>query len=209
MSASGPLPGKVRAEGMTQQEIRKSPLEDISRRQNTGSGNIRVVDQRRATPMIYITHYMSCTRSGFINRAWLAVAISLFSCAASAEIYPVSGVWVAKDDQFPGSTAGACLLLKEFGVDAVLTQPFPRVMIFSGDKRFEMRGDFHAERTIRSVKGAADGSYQITESFRGRWLPFSKRPFFTLKIFNATTIAVTEGNISTRLSKCAPNSPSL
>jgi hypothetical protein len=137
------------------------------------------------------------------------MAISLFSCAASAESYPVSGVWVAKDDRFPGSTAGACLLLKEFGVDAVLTQPFPRVMIFSGNKRFEMRGDFHAERTVRSVKGATNGGYQITESFRGRWLPFSKRPFFTLKIVDATTIEVTEGNISTRLSKCASNSPSL
>jgi hypothetical protein len=118
-------------------------------------------------------------------------------------------VWVAKDDRFPGSTAGACLLLKEFGVDAVLTQPFPRVMIFSGNKRFEMRGDFHAERTVRSVKGATNGGYQITESFRGRWLPFSKRPFFTLKIVDATTIEVTEGNISTRLSKCASKSPSL
>jgi len=159
--------------------------------------------------MIHVTHYISGMRSGFINRAWLAVAVSLFSCAASAEIYPVSGVWVAKDDRFPGSTAVACLLLKKFGVDAVLTQPFPRVMIFSGDKRFEMRGDFHAERTIRYVKRATDGSYQITESFRGRWLPFSKRLFFTLKIVNATTIAVTEGNISTRLSKCASNSPSL
>src|SRR5438105_12160138 len=118
--------------------------------------------------MIHIPHYISGLRCGSINRAWFAIAISLFSCAASAEIYPVSGVWIAKDDRFPGSTALACLLLKEFGVDAVLAQPFPRVMIFSGDKRFEMRGDFHAERTISSVKSAADGSYQITESFRGR-----------------------------------------
>jgi hypothetical protein len=39
--------------------------------------------------------------------------------------------------------------------------------------------------------------------FEGAGYLFSKRPFFTLKIVNATTIAVTEGNISTRLSKCA------
>jgi hypothetical protein len=127
---------------------------------------------------------------------------------SSAETYPISGVWVAKDDRFPGSTAGARLLLKKFGVDAVLTQALPRVMIFSGGKRFELLGDFYAERTVRSVKGAADGSYQITESFRRRWLPFSRRPFLTLKIVNATTIAVTEGNISIRLSKCV-NNPSL
>jgi hypothetical protein len=159
--------------------------------------------------MIHMPNFKFCMRSGFINRGWLVIAIALFSCAASAETYPVSGVWIAKDDRFPGSTAGACLFLKEFGVEAVLTQPFPRVIIFSKDKRFEMRGDFLAERTIGSVKGATDGGYQITESFRGRWLPFAKRPVFTLRIADATTIEVTEGNISTRLSKCASNSPSL
>ena len=49
-------------------------------------------------------------------------------------------MWVATDDRFPGSTGGACLILKQFGVDAVLAQPFPRLMIFSKDKRFEVRG---------------------------------------------------------------------
>jgi hypothetical protein len=88
----------------------------------TGSGINGLVDQRRATPYdpfnpIHILHAnISCMRSGFINRLGLAIAISLFSFAVSAETYPVSGVWVAKDDHFPGSTAGACLLLKEFGV---------------------------------------------------------------------------------------------
>ena len=75
-------------------------------------------------------------RSGFRNRVWLGVAIVLFSSAASAQTYPVSGVWVATDDRFPGSTGGACLILKQFGVDAALAQPFPRLMIFSKDKRF-------------------------------------------------------------------------
>jgi hypothetical protein len=159
--------------------------------------------------MIHVTHLTSRMRSGFINRMCLAIAISFFSYAASAQTYPVTGVWVAKDDRFPGSTAGACLLLKEFGVDAVLTQPFPRLMIFSGDKRFEVQGDFQAERTIKSVKSTTGGGFQITETLGKRWLPFSKRPFFTLKIVDATTIEVTEGNISTRLSKCASISPSL
>jgi hypothetical protein len=159
--------------------------------------------------MIHLTDLIFRMRSGFINRVRLAIAISLVSGAAAAETYPVSGVWVATDDRFPGSTAGACLLLKDFGVEAVITQPFPRLMIFSGDKRFEMHGDFHAERTIRSVKGTTDGGFQITETLGKRWLPFSRRPFFTLKIVDATTIEVTEGNISTRLSKCASNGPSL
>ena len=159
--------------------------------------------------MIHVAHFTFRMRSGLINRVWLAVAISLCSWGASAETYPVSGVWVAKADRFPGSTAGACLLLKEFGVDALVTQSFPRLIIFSGDKRFEVvRGDFRAERTIRSVKSATDGSFQITESQGKRWLPFSKRSF-TLRVVDPTTIEITEGKISSRLFKCSARSQSL
>jgi hypothetical protein len=158
--------------------------------------------------MIHATNFKFCIRSGFKNWMWLAIAISLFSCAASAENYPVSGVWVAKDDHFPGSTAGACLILKEFGVDGAVTQSFPNFMIFSRDKRYEVRGEYLAERTIRSVKSATDGGFQITETRGKRWPPFSKR-LFTLKVVGPTTIEITEGKISNRFFKCSSNSPSL
>src|SRR6266581_7953761 len=107
---------------------------------------------------------------------------------------------------FPGSTGGACLILKQFGIDAVLAQPFPRLMIFSKNKRFEVRGDYLAERTIRSVKSATDGGFQITESFANRWRPFSKRPGFKLKVVGPTTIEITEGKARTRFFKCSSGS---
>jgi hypothetical protein len=184
-------------------------FEEISERWDTGNDITRVADRSWATPMIHITNSMFCKHSGCINRGWLAIGILLFSGAASAATYPISGVWIAKDDRLPGSTAGACLLLKEFGVDVPSTQPFPRVMIFSGDQRFEMRGNFYAKSTIRSVEDVIGGGYKITETLDKRWFHFSKKPFFTLKIVGSTTIEVTEGNISTRLSKCSSNSPSL
>ena len=161
------------------------------------------------TPMISVPNFKFSSRSGFKNRVWLGAAIFLFSSAALAQTYPVSGVWVATDDRFPGSTAGACLILKEFGVDGVLAQPFPRLMIFSKDKRFEVRGDYLAERTIRSVKSATDGGFQITESFANRWRPFSKRQGFKLKVVGPTTIEITEGRASTRFFKCSSGSLSL
>jgi hypothetical protein len=77
--------------------------------------------------MINVSDFKFSIRSGFRNRVWLCVAIVLFSSAASAQTYPVGGVWVATDDRFPGSTGGACLILKQFGIDAVLAQPFPRL----------------------------------------------------------------------------------
>src|SRR5712671_2448139 len=99
-----------------------------------------------------------------------------------------------------------CLILKQFVIDAVLAQPFPRLMIFSKDKRFEVRGDYLAERTIRSIKSATDGGFQITETFANRWRPFSKRQVFKLKVVGPTTIEITEGKARTRFFKCSSGS---
>lgn len=129
--------------------------------------------------MIRVTHFTFGMRSGFINRMWLAIAISFFSYAVSAETYPLSGVWVAKDDRFPGSTAGACLLLKEFGVDAVLTQPFPRLMIFPETSDLKCREIFRpkeqsslsrVQRTaaFKSLKRLASAGYLFPKD---RFLP--------------------------------------
>jgi hypothetical protein len=158
--------------------------------------------------MINVSDFKFSIRSGFRKRVWLGIAIVLFSSAASAQTYPVSGVWVATDDRFPGSIGGACLILTQFGIDAALAQPFPRLLIFSKDKRFEVRGDYLAETTIRSVKSATDGGFQITESFANRWRPFSKRPIFKLKVVDPTTIDVAEGKARTRFFKCSSGSSS-
>jgi len=82
-------------------------------------------------------------------------------------------------------------------------------MIFSKDKRFEVRGDYLAERTIRSVKSATDGGIQITETFANRWRPFSKRQVFKLKVVDPTTIEIAEGKARTRFFKCSSGSSSL
>src|SRR5450755_3959680 len=153
--------------------------------------------------MINVTNFNFSIRSGFKCRLWLGVAVVLFSSAASAQTYPVSGMWVATDDRFPGSTGGACLILKQFGIDAVLAQPFPRLMIFSKDTRFEVREDYLAERTIKS---ATDGGIQITETFANRWRPFSKRQVFKLKVVDPTTIEIAEGKARTRFFKCSSSS---
>ena len=44
---------------------------------------------------------------------------SLFSFAAFAQSYPVSGVWIAREYPFFQFTAGACFALKKIGVDAL------------------------------------------------------------------------------------------
>lgn len=154
-----------------------------------------------------------CIHSRFHKRLRLSLAIvgSLLSLAASAQSYPVSGVWVAMDNHFSGSNATACLSLKTFGVDALLDESFPKLMIFSGGKRYEAWGDYQAEKAIRSVKSAADGGFRITESLgkHGRWPPWSRKQTYTLRIVDPMTIEITGGKVSTRFFKCSLSRPSL
>lgn len=142
----------------------------------------------------------------------LATGGLLFSFSASAQTYPVSGVWVATNSgHFPGTIMGACFALKTFGLDAVLHQPFPELMIFSGSTRFEVREVHKVEAVIRSVRNFLGGTFKITESLgrRGKWLPWSDRNSYSLKIIEPAVIDITEGKEITRLVKCAPNRTAL
>ena len=136
---------------------------------------------------------------------------SLISFAASAQTYPVSGVWVAMDDHFPQFRTGACLTLKTFGVDALFDKSFPTVTIFSDGQRFVVRGGRPAERAIRSVKSLANGGFRITEPAEkhGSWLPWLKNQSFYLKIVDPMIIEITEGPVNTRFFKCSPDRPPL
>jgi hypothetical protein len=165
----------------------------------------KVINPSGRTQMVHIADFKLRKRSGCISRVWLSIGLSLFSCAASAQTYPISGVWIAEDNYLPGSTSGACSLLKKFGVDAPLTQSFPEVMIFSGEKRFEMRGDFYSEATLRSVKAKPGGVFQIIERREKPGL-FHGKARLTITVVDAITIDLTERNASTRLYKCSSNS---
>ena len=136
---------------------------------------------------------------------------SLFSFAVSAQTYPVSGVWIAKDYHFPQFPAGACFALKTFGVNALFDESFPAVTIFSDGQRFMVRGGRPAERTIRSVMRLADGGFLIAESDgkHGSWFPWLKNQSFYLRIVDPMIIEITEGSVSTRSFKCSSSRPPL
>ena len=153
-------------------------------------------------------------RSQLNGRIWpaLAIAVSSFSFSASAQTYPINGVWVAMDhSRFPESKVGACLALKTFGVDAVFSGSLPTVIIFAGGKRFEVRGNYHGEQVITSVKSTVSGDFRITESLgrRGKWLPWAYKQSYYLKIVDPMIIEITEGKVSTRFFKCSAKSPPL
>lgn len=165
--------------------------------------------------MINAVEFEFGIRSQFNHRIWpaLAIAVSLFSHSASAQTYPISGVWVAMDhSRFPESKVGACLSLKTFGVDAVFSGSLPsRVIIFSDGKRFDLRGSYHGEQVITSLKSSVSGGFRITESLgrHGRWLPWNHKQSYYLKIVGPMIIEVTEGKTITRFFKCSAKTPSL
>ncbi|MBV9532275.1 MAG: hypothetical protein JO283_14745 [Bradyrhizobium sp.] len=130
---------------------------------------------------------------------------SLFSFAASAQPYPVSGVWIERHYRFPQLAAGDCFALKTFGVDALFDGSFPMVMIFSDSQRFVVQGGRSTEQTVRSVKSLADGGFLIAESLgkHGGWLPWLKNQSFYLKIVDPMIIEITEGSTTTRFFKCS------
>jgi hypothetical protein len=136
---------------------------------------------------------------------------SLFSFAASAQTYPVTGVWIARDYHFPRFAAGDCFALKTFGVDALFDGSFPTVVIFSDSQRFVVQGGRSTERTMRSVKSLADGSFLIAESLgkHGSWLPWFKKQWLYLKIVDPMIIELTEGPTSTKFFKCSSGRPPL
>ena len=92
----------------------------------------------------------------------------LLSSAAVAQVYPVNGVFSAIDTNFPDRN-GACLALKAFGMEAVSKRAVPKLLIFTNDKRYYVKGDAHSEQRLKSIK-KTDFGFRITRVGR-RWSP--------------------------------------
>jgi hypothetical protein len=84
-----------------------------------------------------------------------------------ADVYPVDGVWVAMDSDFLVDRDEACLALKTFGTEAVSRKSIPELIIFTKDRRYDVKGDVQNETTIRSIK-EEDGGFRIAESLGKR-----------------------------------------
>src|SRR5262249_61057701 len=102
-----------------------------------GIQNGRCVWSVREIPMINPFHFLlgnrPCLRAAIRTSILIVGSLSCF--AASAQTYPISGVWVAMEQRFLVSKTGACLTLKILGADALFDGPFPTVVICSVSDR--------------------------------------------------------------------------
>ena len=133
----------------------------------------------------------SHSRIGGVPSLGLLIGLILLSFPATAQNYPISGVWVAIDPQFPTSIKETCIAVKTFGVEAVSKKSIAELVIFAKEKRFDVKGDVHTETTIKSIK-AVDGSYRITEAFSkdARWLRFKRKTSYFLNVIDPQTIEI-------------------
>jgi hypothetical protein len=148
------------------------------------------------------------SRLGKVSSLGILIGLILFSFPANAQNYPISGVWVAIDPNFPTSIKESCIALKKFGVEAVLKKSIAELVIFAKDKRVDVKGDVHTETNIKSIK-VVDGGYRITEVFnkRATWFRFKRKTTFVLNVIDPQTIEIRDATGTTRYAKCRAERP--
>ena len=128
----------------------------------------------------------------------------LLSSPAVADIYPIKGVWIAPNPDFPISPDEACFTVRLSGIEAVTRKFIAELHIFNENKRYEVRQNIQAVSTLFSMKPAEDG-YWVTElpDVRRRFW-FRQKINYLLTIIDPTTIEIRNNSHRTRFLKCFP-----
>jgi hypothetical protein len=134
----------------------------------------------------------------------LTVLLLSFPALAEGPAYPVSGVFAAIDSEFPNAEFEVCMSVRTFGVAAVTKRSVAELIIFTRDKRHDLRGDIQTETVIKAIN-PVDGFYRIAETFtksRG-WIGIRRKTEYEMKVINPNLIAIWDGKKVTRYAKCA------
>ncbi len=121
-----------------------------------------------------------------------------------ADIYPIKGVWVAPNPDFPIRSDEACITVRLSGIEAVTRKFIAELLIFNENKRYEVRQNTRTVSTLFSMKPAADG-FWVTElsDVRNRfWL--RQKINYLLTIIDPTTIEIRNNSRRAKFVKCSP-----
>jgi hypothetical protein len=128
----------------------------------------------------------------------------LLSSAAAADIYPVNGVWVAPNLDFPIGADEACFTIRLLGVEAIAWNSIAEILIFNENKRYDVKQNMQLMSTLSSIKPLSNG-YWITELLDVRrrfW--FRQKITYLLQIVDPTTIEIRNYVHRRRFVKCGP-----
>ena len=128
----------------------------------------------------------------------------LVSAAASADVYPVNGVWINPNHDFPVGADQACSTLRLWGVDAVTRKSIAQLLIFNQNKRYDVTYNNQTVSTLHSAKPITEG-YLITETpdiQKRFWI--RQKITYLLTMVDPTTIEIRSNLRRTRFVKCGP-----
>lgn len=140
-----------------------------------------------------------------IQRLAFALGIGLLiSSAAAADTYPIRGVWVARNRDFPIGQNEACFTVRLSGVEAVARKLISEMLIFNENKRYEVKRNLQTVSTLVSTK-PAEGGYWVTEfpDVRKRFW-FRQKVTYFLTIIDPMTIEIRHNAHKTRFVSCGP-----
>jgi hypothetical protein len=114
----------------------------------------------------------------------------LLSSPAVADIYPVRGVWVAQNRDFPIGPNEAYFTVRLSGIEAVARKLISELLIFDENKRYGVKQNLQTVSTLVSTK-PAEGGYWVTElpDVRRRFW-FRQRIAYFLTIIDPSTIEI-------------------
>jgi hypothetical protein len=144
-------------------------------------------------------------RKRLVDCAQLTVLMGLLlSSPAIADIYPISGVWVAPNSDFPIGPNAVCLTVRLSGIEAVARKLVSELLIFNENKRYGVKQNLQTVSTLISTK-PAEGGYWITEipDVRRRFW-FKQKITYLLTIIDPTTIEIRNNSHRARFVKCGP-----
>jgi hypothetical protein len=128
----------------------------------------------------------------------------LLSSPAVADIYPVRGVWVAQNRDFPAGPNEACFTVRLSGIEAVARKLISELVIFDENKRYRIEQNLQTISTLVSTK-PAKGGYWVTElpDVRRRFW-FRQRITYFLAIIDPSTIEIRNNSRRAKFVKCSP-----
>jgi hypothetical protein len=134
----------------------------------------------------------------------LGVVGLFLSSPAFADVYPIKGVWVAHNRDFPIGPNVVCFTVRLSGVEAVARKLISELVIFNENKRYGVKQNLQTVSTLVSTK-PAEGGYWVTETpdIRRRFW-FKQKVTYLLTIIDPTTIEIRSNSRSARFVKCGP-----
>ena len=139
------------------------------------------------------------------NCTQLIGLVGLFlSSPAVADIYPVRGVWIAQNRDFPIGPNEACFTVRLSGIEAVARKLISELLIFNENKRYRIKQNLQTVSTLVSTK-PAEGGYWVTElpDVRRRFW-FRQRITYFLAIIDPSTIEIRNNSRRAKFVKCSP-----